>query len=905
MLSNIPENTAKNLIEIFSEYEDKFDLSTDKGRTSLENHLIEKFKTGNLSIKDGVILGIFNDSFSQKQPKVIFKEAKKGFVDPHPEETSSKRQAVQNKITNYLKIGGNKSTGVSAITRVSNYVTLKNKLIEMGSNTDSPLSFLSRGDFTKSFPQKGDYRSPAVNAIGSIARSVDYYLTYIFDEVKDKRDFLDKFAWVKEIGSDAWNKRIRLAGKSTQDWLGSSVKSPPISDPVNPSLHFQTLQRGLQVIQDPDVKNFIYLKFFIPTRTEQFKNLTYGKGTLPYYDPDKRMIVFESDTKIDKKTGVSGSKTLGKKHYFNFIVSDHIHNILTRINQSNIESGLLKEKNLFPLFPTLHNTDNNTKILNEIRRPGGLFELTNTNTYKKKWQRDGLNDVTDLRKWAYSFYEGHFSKLNNEFRKGLDQSMGHKLSNKDSGTRYGGKGSIKNTWVMEEFKDLLIKFERELLGIFLDIHKDELPTIFKIKTGDLPAIFSMNPDLKDSPAVPLYLSDYSLDPKNFKSSGIGHESSGSVLSKVTDRADLRLTISKDLQVNSLVISDYLKKLETIAENLHELPENVYAKLISKIPFDKLSQDQIKGAFDDLLQATQTESITTILEDNNITEKARKIATSAEKVDVDTPAAAAAEEVVDVPPTEVTRDPKKPLPDQTINWQQKVLENLKKPNAIKKLVLFGASALSPAALLIDTAAEAAIIEAYQAGRDILNPELSDIEEDLGGLKRIDPLKYDSPYFESLEEEDFLGVDDDPDFRSGIPSEGRYDELAELRRMGLPLQKYHFTDEPRPLEQYRGHIQDISRISDEYYDPDKERLAEKITGIKHFGPKLQNIRGDEDRFLSEMQGELSDEEVEYAKYLRDEKYPKPTPSGSLREELTIDPFTSEGELKPKEFRGYKTC
>ena len=43
MKNDISENTAIKLIEIFSKYEDDFDLSTRKGRESLYKHLIEKF----------------------------------------------------------------------------------------------------------------------------------------------------------------------------------------------------------------------------------------------------------------------------------------------------------------------------------------------------------------------------------------------------------------------------------------------------------------------------------------------------------------------------------------------------------------------------------------------------------------------------------------------------------------------------------------------------------------------------------------------------------------------------------------------------------------------------------------------------------------------------------------------
>ena len=260
MKNDISENTAIKLIEIFSKYEDDFDLSTRKGRESLYKHLIEKFKTGDVSIRDGAILGFFNEGFSEESPKIIFN--KKSFVDSEVE-----RKRIQSKIESYLKIGEivegkevqRPKKAVSANTVVSNYGTLKSRLIEMDQTIDSPLSFMGRGDFTKNLPQKGKYRGGAINAISSIARGISSNLETMFIDVNDRQKFLDTFSWVGELKSARWNERIKLAGKSAQDWLGTHVKLPGISEAVSPSLHFQTLQKGLSVVQDPEIERFLYL----------------------------------------------------------------------------------------------------------------------------------------------------------------------------------------------------------------------------------------------------------------------------------------------------------------------------------------------------------------------------------------------------------------------------------------------------------------------------------------------------------------------------------------------------------------------------------------------------------------------------------------------------------------------
>ena len=870
MKNDISENTAIKLIEIFSKYEDDFDLSTRKGRESLYKHLIEKFKTGDVSIRDGAILGFFNEGFSEESPKIIFN--KKSFVDSEVE-----RKRIQSKIESYLKIGEivegkevqRPKKAVSANTVVSNYGTLKSRLIEMDQTIDSPLSFMGRGDFTKNLPQKGKYRGGAINAISSIARGISSNLETMFIDVNDRQKFLDTFSWVGELKSARWNERIKLAGKSAQDWLGTHVKLPGISEAVSPSLHFQTLQKGLSVVQDPEIERFLYLKFFIPTRAVQFKDLVYGKesGLTPYYDPETKMIVFEGDPDvIDEDTGVRGSKTLGKKHYFNFIVSDHLDEFFKRMHQNNLKSGLVGGNKPLALFPTLYkDRSSNTRIIREIRRKGGLFDLTNTPAYRKKWQRGGINNVLDLRKWSYSFYETHFSGNNKRYAKGLDQSMGHKITSKQVGARYGGKNAIKDTWGMTEFSEVSTKLEQEMLNSFKDIYADKLPSTFKITTGDLPSIFLVKTST-------LFDSDnFELNVEDWKSSEIGIQTSGSEIAQRIDRSVLRQTIETELRSTSLQTSEYLRTLNTLSEQTGESPDDLYKGIINKISEDNLTQDKIIGAFEEKLSALQKDTVAETLQASNISGQAIEMQQAGTSQTVEKEPIS--QSTVQADPLLETKAKRK-----RVNWASKAVRGLRTVKGIKKAALFVASGLTPYQLLTDYAAEAAVIEAFEAGRDIIDPELSELDENLGGLERIDPTQYDSPYFERAEEEASLGLDDDPDFRFGIPSEGRFDELHQLRRMGLPLQKYRFTDKPRSLEEYRGHMGDIPRISDETYDPEREKLIEHYTGIKHFGPKLQNIAGDEDRFLAEAQdaaeqGRLSDTQKEYLKQIQD-KYGRGT-------------------------------
>lgn len=93
-------------------------------------------------------------------------------------------------------------------------------------------------------------------------------------------------------------------------------------------------------------------------------------------------------------------------------------------------------------------------------------------------------------------------------------------------------------------------------------------------------------------------------------------------------------------------------------------------------------------------------------------------------------------------------------------------------------------------------------------------------------------------------------------------------------------------------------DIPRISDETYDAEREELATQITGIEGFGPKLQNIRGDEDRFLAEAQdaaeqGRLSNVQEEYLNKIQD-KYGRGT-ERALKLQREGDQFAEPGDFK----------
>ena len=900
MSASIPEKTALKLDEIFSEYGNDFDLSSSEGRQSLKEHLINKFKSGNLTINDGLILGFFNEGFSQKSAEIKFN--KSSFID------SNEKENFKNKIQSYLKIGEDGANPTSSVTVMENYTNLKNKLVDMGESMQSPLSVIGAGDFTEKLPQTGRYRTGSVNAISLIARAVSSNLESMFIDPSDRNNFLNKFTWVEEIRSSRWNDRIRLAGKSKQDWLGTNVKSGPISEAVNHSLHFQTLHKGLSVVKDPDVKNFLYLKSFLHMRAVQFKDLVYGseQGTVPYYDPELKMIIFEPNVDVrDPETGIKGSLSYGKKHYFNFKVSDHIHDFFTRIHKKNVENGLSGENKLNAVFPTLHGTgSDNKKIIDEIRRPGGLFDLTNTPVYRQLWQRGGINDVADLRKWVYSFYETHYASRDRAHAKANDLGMGHKVSQKEVGSRYGGKGAIKDTWHMTELKDLLTRYEQSMLDAFKDTYRDQIPNNIRITTGDLPSIFLVNFDLQNSPAPVLFNRDtFEVDTSNFRSSNVGVVSYGSVAEESVNNAVLLSRIESELRANSLQQKNILNELVPLSRQMNISTEELYNQILSKIPENELNQNDIVPTFQRLIYNTQIAVSSDNFKASSVTAQINQ-----------EQAAAPAREPVPSPRQAVTPSEKPPEIQQQFETltseekaQQKIrmrtlrkaarnaLRNSTTPGGIKKAITFGAGLLSPYAFLEGYAAEAAIIEAYEKGRDVLDPELSEVKEDLGGLERIDPTKYDSPYFETVEEEALLGVDDDPDFRQGISSEGRFDELEELRRMGLPLQEYAFTDQPRSLEQYRGHMGDIPRISDETYDAEREELATQITGIEGFGPKLQDIRGDEDRFLAEMQrGELSPVEERYAGHIID-KYKRRQRMGKeiTTEDQELDPVSLEQE------------
>lgn len=199
------------------------------------------------------------------------------------------------------------------------------------------------------------------------------------------------------------------------------------------------------------------------------------------------------------------------------------------------------------------------------------------------------------------------------------------------------------------------------------------------------------------------------------------------------------------------------------------------------------------------------------------------------------------------------------------------------------------------ILMGLAAEEALAQGAQVVRDEIDPELSEEKADpLAGFSRVDPLKYDDPEFDLAVDESLGEGDLDAGLWNRTQPE-RWQEVADLRRQSRPFQEYQFTEDPRSIEEFRGHMSDIPRISDTPYDVDVAKQVEQLTGIRDFGPELQNRLGDEDRFLSEMQeGQLSPVEERYAKHTID-KYKRRQRLGQEKttEDQELDPVSLEQE------------
>ena len=215
-------------------------------------------------------------------------------------------------------------------------------------------------------------------------------------------------------------------------------------------------------------------------------------------------------------------------------------------------------------------------------------------------------------------------------------------------------------------------------------------------------------------------------------------------------------------------------------------------------------------------------------------------------------------------------------------------------------------ITEAALL---AAEEIAMKAAEHGWDtFVDPTLGrerytydDQDKLLALLQEKDPGSHFDPEFDLAVEEALGEGDLDAGLWNRTQPE-RWKDVDELMGQGRPLKQRELAAEPVPIEEFRGSPSEVPNIANRYFSPEDEKEMYYRTGIRNLGPKILNITGDEDRFLSEMQGELSPEQVRYAEYIRD-KYAEP-PSRELRGELRIDPFTPEGELKPKAFRKYTT-
>ena len=143
----------------------------------------------------------------------------------------------------------------------------------------------------------------------------------------------------------------------------------------------------MQTIPDQDVRNYLYMSHFIPTRPAKILDLTYGEGeVIPYYDPYTKSIIFEPDPEE------GGTLKKGQKGYHTIKVSDSMAAFIENIkNSKGLENGQL-------LFPSNEKDAFSKLISKSLADQGieGFSKRTQLPAYDV-WGRRFIRTLKDLR----------------------------------------------------------------------------------------------------------------------------------------------------------------------------------------------------------------------------------------------------------------------------------------------------------------------------------------------------------------------------------------------------------------------------------------------------------------------------------------------------------------------------
>tara|TARA_Y100000590_G_scaffold254645_1_gene285962 strand:- start:11733 stop:14381 length:2649 start_codon:yes stop_codon:yes gene_type:complete len=572
----VPKADAEKLIGFFQSFGDELPSVKD---------LQTKIEKETITVREAILLAFYNKGISADSVDDIlitnYGRVKDG--NKFRSRTDAEKKLIENSLKKnlekYINISNSdKSKTISSWMK--GIINLETYYDKTSQSLDSPLKTAFNTNFMVNDLFQGVTSRPAAaSIIGDVVDAVSSNVVgWQSEPLVGNRKLPSWLPEFKTLKVDLLTKGITA---QKRDLIGAEGAAPSIAKSVSPSKHFETLITSLQTIPDQDIRNFMYMSHFIPTRLEKLFNLTYGAGkSIPYYDPERQMIVFQPDF---SKSGTLEES--GMKKYHNFQISDAMAAFIENIkNSKGLQNGQR-------LFPDDDEGSFSNKISSQLASQGdeGFTKRTQSRDYDS-WGRRAIKYAKDMRAVTSTFYLDTFPDMSNA----LKQLMGHVLNPQKTSegrtniqSAYGGVIGDPN--YMDDAARMMEKQEELFIEQWREMYRDEIFEYEKttgrkldLRTGHLP--FLVNVDFSSDG---IYNKDFSLDLSRLPTNVEGSMAGLDVLK--TNLKDNRFIqrLQKELEISFEDAKSTKQNLERISPHRGGIsPEIIYDEIFSMNPVDE-------------------------------------------------------------------------------------------------------------------------------------------------------------------------------------------------------------------------------------------------------------------------------------------------------------------------------
>ena len=544
-----------------------------------------KIEKETITVREAILLAFYNKGISADSVDDIliinYGSVKDGntFRSRTDDEKKLIESSLKGKLGKYINISNSdKSKTIS--TWMKGIINLETYYDKTSQSLDSPLKTAFNTNFMVNDLFQGVTSRPAAaSIIGDVVDAVSSnVIGWQSEPLVGNRKLPSWLPEFKTLKGDLLTKGITL---QKRDLIGAEGAAPSIVKSVSPSKHFETLITSLQTIPDQDIRNFMYMSHFIPTRLEKLLNLTYGLGkSIPYYDPERQMIVFQQD--FSKSGTLSESKV---KKYHNFKISDAMAAFIENIKDSK------DLKNGQRLFPDDDEGSFSKIISSKLALQGdeGFTKRTQSPDYDS-WGRRYIKYAKDMRSVTSTFYFDTFPDMPNA----LKQLMGHVLNPQKTPegrtniqSAYGGVIGDPNS--MDDAARMMEKQEALFIQQWREMYRDEIleyekrtGTKLDLRTGHLPFLVNVN-----FSADGIYNKDFSLDLSKLPTNVAGSMAALDVLREKLKYNRLIQKLQKDLGISFEDAESTQQNLKRISLHMGGIsPESIYDEIFSMNPVDE-------------------------------------------------------------------------------------------------------------------------------------------------------------------------------------------------------------------------------------------------------------------------------------------------------------------------------